>query len=950
MASIIPVEGALVSQLDNEKDTIGRVIGITLEEGKVFVKVEWLKPSLHNPRSHTPESLSVGFKIGMEVRHRPPSMRNSEFGEGIVRDIRRIGGRHQVLVDFQEVGFQKWLPFQHFSHVAGARQRFVTGLPKPNPGDAERLRLRSLAYALELWNENTGSLSHLHIDPLPHQIHLVHQILRSGHLNWMIADDVGLGKTIEVGMLLSAIKQRGQFKRILIVAPPSVMIQWQEELRYKFKMDDFRIYGRDFNVHDPQHWKLYDHVIASMDRVKQTEHLEALLDAEPWDVIIFDEAHRLSRRQYGSRFDSSQRFDLAAKLRARTDSMLLLTATPHQGMQDKFQALLELLRPERKHQIRTPELDPRILEDMIFRNNKADVTDAQGNFIFKGKTTQAISVGVSEASREFDRQLQAYLRRGYKASASSGRQSSAIGFVMTVYRKLAASSVAAIYQALSGRRSRLEKEALQEAIDSCDLPIEAPGAPEDIQDERYQGEQEELAVDQSARQFFQGEIEALDNLINQAKAMLQDDRKLDGFKEHLLGLVRNAREGEKVVIFTEYRATQKYLQEALEGRFGESTVELIHGGKSHDERRAAIARFEDKAQFLISTEAGGEGINLQRHCHIMVNYDLPWNPMRLVQRIGRLYRYGQTRRVIVFNIHAPETIDANVVETMYGRLSQVVQDMAGVGSEFREGLEDDILGEMADLLELDVSTILEQATTEGAERTQKRINDAIQRAQESTEKQKELFEYVSRFDPVEARGELNISQMHLRSFVEGMFVQVGIKIKKRLHGDLVWEIQIPDTISETIPGISKKCRVTFDRTWAADRPDIHMLDLESRLMQLLLERVKRYDFGGRAAPLQQLGCKALLTGVLRWQNDHGQRMRQEFIAVQVHEDGQTQTNPDAINQWLLSEAQDGTTTIDQSTAKKLYKYANSSAERRFSEISSSNLHPENRQWISAGWL
>lgn len=948
--ALIPVKGAWVAEPGNETETAGRVIEAGLDEGEVRVQVQWLKPKSRGKRWHAPEDLSAGFKIGMVVQHCPSSMRESEFGEGVVRDVRRIGGRNQVLVDFQEAGIQKWLPFQHLSHIAGVHQRFITGQPQPNPGDAERLRMRSLAYALELWNENTGSLSHLHIDPLPHQIHLVHHILRSGHLNWMIADDVGLGKTIEVGMLLSAIKQRGRFKRILIVAPSGVMIQWQEELRYKFNMDDFRIYGRDFEVHDENHWKLYDHVIASMDRLKQTGHLESLLNAAPWDLIIFDEAHRLTRRQYGNKFDSSQRFDLAAQLRTRTDSMLLLTATPHQGMQDKFQGLLELLRPDRKHQIRTLGHNPEILEDMIFRNNKADVTDSDGNFIFRGKTTRAISVEVSEEAREFDRQLQAYLRRGYQAGSRLGKQGFAIGFVMTVYRKLAASSVAAIHRALLRRRGRLEEEAQQEGIDSHDVPIWLPEGPEDIEDERYLGEFEEFAVDKSARQFFEGEIETLDALINKAKALLHDDKKLESFIEHLVELVRNEHEGEKILVFTEYRATQEYLQRALEERFGESTVQLIHGGQNNDERRTAIAQFEDDGQFLISTEAGGEGINLQRRCHIMVNYDLPWNPMRLVQRIGRLYRYGQTRRVIVFNMHAPETIDANVLETMYERLAQVVHDMANVGTEFREGLEDDILGEMADLLDLDVSGILEDAMTEGAERTQKRIDEALHRAREATEKQRELFAYVSGYDPDQARDELRISHNHLRSFVEGMFAQTGIQITKRLHGDLVWEIQTPDNVREVLPGLPTRRRVTLDRTWAADRSDVHMLDMESSLMQYLLQRAKQYDFGGRAAGLQKLDGDALLMGVLRWQDNHGKRMRQEFIAIQVHSDGETEVNSDAVNQWLLSEAQDGPSDVfDQSTAKKLYESAKAATEKRLEVISNPSLHPENRQWIGAGW-
>jgi SNF2 family DNA or RNA helicase len=182
-----------------------------------------------------------------------------------------------------------------------------------------------------MWNENTGSLSHIEIDPLPHQIHLVHHILASGNLNWLIADDVGLGKTIETGMLLAALKQRDYLKRVLLVTPAGLTKQWQDELNHKFRMGEFLIYGEDFHINEPRHWKMYDYVIASMDRLKEERHLDALQQAGGWDPIVVDEAYRLSRRQYGVRLDASQRFQLAAHLRRQTDAMVLLTATPHQG-------------------------------------------------------------------------------------------------------------------------------------------------------------------------------------------------------------------------------------------------------------------------------------------------------------------------------------------------------------------------------------------------------------------------------------------------------------------------------------------------------------------------------------------------------------------------------------------------------------------------------------------
>ncbi|HEJ3886220.1 TPA: DEAD/DEAH box helicase, partial [Pseudomonas aeruginosa] len=453
------------------------------------------------------------------------------------------------------------------------------------------MRLRMLAHAIKVWNENTGALSHLEIEPLPHQIHLVHHIIASGNYNWLIADDVGLGKTIETGMLLHALRQRDLIKRILLVTPAGLTKQWQEELYHKFKIEDFEIYGEDFFINEPRQWKMHDCVIGSMDRLKQEGHLESLLQAEPWDLVIFDEGHRLSRRQYGQKLDSSERYDLAKSLRSQTEHMLLLSATPHQGMQDKFVALLELLRPERRTDLMALNIKPEILHDMVFRNHKADVTDAEGNFIFQGKITSALQVPSSKESIEFDKTLQDYLRKGYDAGEALGRTGNAIGFVMTVYRKLAASSAAAIHRALCNRLQRL-------------LDDEANGlSDEEPRDQRYLGEWEEQFTS-DAREFFAGEVQLLKDLIAEAAALKANDLKLKLFIEDIIGKIHAANADEKVLIFTEYRTTQNYLREALADHYGSDQVELINGSMQHAERREAIKRFEEQGGFLISTEAG----------------------------------------------------------------------------------------------------------------------------------------------------------------------------------------------------------------------------------------------------------------------------------------------------------------------------------------------------------
>ncbi len=935
--SLLPVRHAWVrQQMPDGNERRGRVESAIDRGDRVDVMVKW-QGSIDTSTIPLSE-LRSGFRPLMEVQDIPNSRTRKPLGEGVILKMRTLGGRDQVLVDFPQLGKQVWLPYENLRQIKGAKHRFILGDKGPEDS-AERFRLKSLAHALEMWNENTGSLSHMEIDPLPHQIHLVHHILASGDLNWLIADDVGLGKTIETGMLLAALKQRGSLRRVLLVTPAGLTKQWQEELNNKFKMGEFQIYGEDFHINEPRHWKMYDYVIASMDRLKDEKHLESLQQAGGWDLVVFDEAHRLSRRQYGLKLDSSQRFQLAASLRKQTDAMILLSATPHQGMQDKFQALLELLHPERKDEITTLAINPEIIGEMVFRNNKADVTDAGGNFIFKGKTTKAIRVEVSEATLEFDKRLQDYLKQGYAAGAALGFKGNAIGFVMTVYRKLAASSIAAIHNALLNRRSRLEGEAAK-GYTLNDL---------NEQDQRFFGEwEEQLQTD--AKEFFEGEIELLGELIAEVESLRQDDRKIQLFMEQLIDNILANNSNEKVVIFTEYRSTQNYLKAALAEQFGEERVELINGSMPHQQRREAIARFDEAAQFLISTEAGGEGINLQRNCHIMVNYDLPWNPMRLVQRIGRLYRYGQQKRVVVFNVHSPDTADEQIMELMYTRIDQVVDDLAGVSSEFNEQLRDDILGEIADLV--DVNKILEEATVAGIQRTQERIDEALARAKAATAKQRELFEYAASFDPDETRHELRITSDHGAAFVKGMFRQLDIEIIETTHNGLLWHIRLPEAVQQSL-GVSRiRYEVTLDRLLATSRPNTHMLDLDSFLMQYLIRKAKSYDFMGLSAVIRSddLGHAAILTSLLRWQNDQGQRRRQEYTAYGVTADGRVSINPESFSEWLKHPAQTGEINIGREQNEQWFAAAEQAADQRLAEVSNLHLHPENNQWVSGAWV
>jgi hypothetical protein len=251
---------------------------------------------------------------------------------------------------------------------------------------------------------------------------------------------------------------------------------------------------------------------------------------------------------------------------------------------------------------------------------------------------------------------------------------------------------------------------------------------------------------------------------------------------------------------------------------------------------------------------------------------------------------------------------------------------------------------------LDVQGILKDATVEGISRTKDRIEDALKRASESTQKQRELFEYASSFDPNEVKNEIKISPEHVAVFVAGMFKELEVEILANVHNGAILDIRLPEKIIEEEPGLRSRMQVTFDRVWAANRPNLHMMDLNSRLMQYLLNKAKAYDFGGLAAVVEGLNGEALITGILRWQNDHGQRMRQEYTALLAKSDGNIETNPSEFEGWLMGSKIDGQLSVDRARFQALYDLFEKAANERLAAVSNRDLHPENLQWTSAGWV
>tara|TARA_R110002096_G_scaffold432240_1_gene648770 strand:+ start:203580 stop:206441 length:2862 start_codon:yes stop_codon:yes gene_type:complete len=871
--------------------------------------------------------LASGFDIGDVVQDVPQSNTQRTLGLGVVQAQRILTKHHQALVHLQESGELIWVPFENLKKIKSVRDRYVrqeTGVDNP----AEHFRLRLLSYALESWNLITGALDRLDVDPLPHQIQLVHKILSSGNMNWLIADDVGLGKTIEMGLLLAALKRRKQARRVLIVAPAGLVLQWQDEMKFKFD-ETYEIYGRDFNINDSEHWKLHEKVIVSLDLAKKEKHLDAFVNSGYWDVIIFDEAHKISRVPKGKK---TERYVLAEQMRTLTDAFLFLTATPHQGKTDRFAALLELVRPDLGRELYALNHNPQIVSEVILRNKKSEVTDAEGNFIFNGHDTHLHPVEPSEYTVEFSRALDSYLRNGYGASDRvGGKKGRAIGFVMTIFRKLSSSSIAAIERSLNNRSMKLSGKSLDVNIEIPEMDLYESG---DDQDDI-----EEYDMISSGEEFFAHESEQLKELILLAKKVKRRDEKLSTFIDKAIRPLIDA--DKKVLIFSEYRGTQDYIVNAILKNFpSEPEPLLINGSMTLDEKLESIENFRERSRFLVSTEAGGEGLNLQEGCHVMVNYDLPWNPSRLVQRIGRLYRYGQKDRVLVINLQTKDNFDNNMLGLLLNKVSDIASDMSPVSDEFHEGLHVEIIGEILD--HLDIEDLLEKSKFGSIDRTDEQLDEAIDRAKKARDLQEDILSYAGGYDPDAMKGLIGLSIEHVEAFTKGMLAVLNMPIRSATHKGKIINIQLPDSLIGEFTEFGQKQNISlcFDRELARYKSHVYMMDFESTFFSKLINEAQQEVFDGYAAVVDIKNYNKVSAFKLKWQTSQGKLASEEFHAYYLDDDNNWNSADDKFSNWLKEPAYsypDISKNINERV--RTIKSAVSYAEQNLSTNCNSFRHP-----------
>ena len=816
--------------------------------------------------------LKPAYALGKQVQHKPPQGRGISLGTGLVLATRSLGGFEQVLVQFAETGETKWLDWRVLAQAMPVELRIARRQTGQHADHAERFRLRMLSKALQIWNANTGAFGRLDIDPLPHQLDVARKVVTSPQARWLIADDVGLGKTIEVGLILHALSQRNRCRRVLIVCPSSLTKQWKDEMRAKFSRA-FEIYHRDFRPEYADEMRLREHVIISLDLAKRDEHMTRLIEAGFWDVIVFDEAHRLGRSETG---EQTERYSLAYKLRNRTHSLLLLTATPHQGKTRRFAALLELVRPDLLPEIRTLEMNPEVVGDIIIRNRKTRVTDAEGNLMFRGHDTLRHMVIPSNEMREADKALRRYLSEGYRASAGAKDEmiGRAIGFVMTTYRKLASSSVSAIERALERRLGRLQD-------------IDGTSAMAIPSEDELEGDDNlaETGPIGEVGAFFADEASEVQAVLKLIRVARHSDAKLQTFLSEVVSPLMA--QDQNLLVFTEYRATQAYLAEAIAQACPGVHVTTIHGSMSLDEKMKNVRAFNSReAQVMVSTEAGGEGLNLQDACHIMVNYDLPWNPARLVQRIGRLYRYGQTQRVQVINLQSDDGFDNSAISLLLDRVSTIAQDMASVAGEMKDALATEVLGEL--MSNIDMERILERATSMKIDQTEEEIAEAIRGAQKARAAEDDILQFASAHQTRISGG---FDFRHMVSFLKGMAPIAGYEVRAEIHGGKTLEIALAEEDIGHWPEFGRRSvvRLTADHARAIVDPSLIPMDFEASFVRDLADLTSdRLSFDGLYAEAETRADatdNVVAVHQIRWQGLSGELLEEELIALSGRPEG-----------------------------------------------------------------
>ncbi|MEZ5098671.1 MAG: helicase-related protein [Thermoleophilia bacterium] len=688
------------------------------------------------------------------------------------------------------------------------------------------------------------------LDPLPHQIRAVYgELLPRQPLRFVLADDPGAGKTIMAGLLIKELIVRGDLRRCLIVPPGSLVEQWQDELAQKLGLE-FEIITRD-SIEASRTGNPFEEknlVLARLDQLSRSEEIQEKLKATDWDLIVVDEAHKMSAHFFGNEVKKTRRYQLGELLGGITRHLLLMTATPHSGKPEDFQlfmALVDADRFEGKPRDTSGIVDA---QGLMRRMVKEELLTFEGKPLFPERRAYTVSYPLSDAEAVLYAKVTEYVRgemnRAEKLkNEGEGCRGNVVGFALTVLQRRLASSPEAIYQSLSRRRKRLETKLNEERIGrraAAVTGLDVTGdfdTPEDV-DDLPEGELEDLeeaVVDEASAASTIAELEYEIETLKQLEVLAERVRRsgTDAKWARMNELLQNtndemfdaAGKRRKLIIFSEHRDTLNYLAEKISNLLGRDAVRVIHGGMRRDDRRAAQEDFRQDPDvlMLIATDAAGEGVNLQR-AHLLVNYDLPWNPNRIEQRFGRIHRIGQPEVCHMWNLVAAETREGDVFERL---LTKLAEQSLALGGKVFDVLGDDIF-EGTSLRDMLIEAVRYGDQPDVRARLDQIIDAAVgEKLRAALSERALLTETMSATDVEEIRermeeAEARKLQPHfIRSFFLEAFKHLGGQIARREPGR--YEItRVPAEIrnrgralAPTVPVVDKYARVTFEKAQVA---------------------------------------------------------------------------------------------------------------------------------------
>lgn len=852
----------------------------------------------------------------------------------------RVVERHDV---WGEVAYRVWLPAKNT--VVRARAQDLDDLAAVRTAVEQILHTAAAAKLLDALEDNL-LLAPIQssVVPLPHQLHALNRAMSRDRIRYLLADEVGLGKTIEAGLILRELKLRGMVRRVLVVAPKGLIRQWQAEMRLHFgehlrfieaaELAAFRAWRSESAQSDDNLWSMHDQVIVSLDSVKPIEgrrgwSLEQLnsynrerfedLVSAGWDLVIIDESHRM-----GGSTEQVARYKLGAALAEAAPYLLLLSATPHQGKTDQFLRLMQLLDREvfpDEASIHRDRVHP-----FVIRTEKRSAINAEGRPLFKPRSTRLQAVAWRSrhaAQKQLYDAVTDYVRHGYNQAIAAKQRH--IGFLMILMQRLVTSSTAAIRATLEKRQALLDTPQPQANLfDNMDLDEWA---------ELDGQSQLDVALQASNWEQEKAEVEMLLDLARETERQGTDAKA-----EALLDLIYKLQQEEndpelKVLVFTEFVPTQAMLVEFLESRG--FSVALLNGGMDLDARTRAQQAFSRDVRVLISTDAGGEGLNLQ-FCHVIVNFDMPWNPMRLEQRIGRVDRIGQPHVVRAINFVLEDTVEHRVREVLERKLEIIAQEFG--------------VDKAADVMDsVEVEPLFDELFVHGLQdptSIDKECDAVINQVRKKVAESRVDTDLLTDDHPLEAV-ETQKWRDHPAQYWLERAVTTGLPTRGGVaeQSDDAWRLQWMDG--------SESFLVCFDARTAEQNPEMEWITLEDPRARAVIGDLPRCVAGQPLPVVQVAGLPDTVQGTwslwsvnLAASNSSANFARRRFLPVFVTGDGRSFV-PTAKRIWdlLLTEDVRLAADPDSEDAAALFEQSLAAAkgqgERLFSE-----LLEEHRAWLA----